>query len=418
MKFKWVILFLLMPLLCQSQNNRIDSLTKALASLTDSGSVDCLNKLSAEYYINALAETYYNVHTDAAVSYAKLAYNQAVKIRYNKGIAEALQNLGEIARDRGYFADAENYFHQSIPLFKKIQALEKYSWANITLGWCLHMQCKFSEAKLSYERAMPYYIYTDNKERQSMLLRLTSYTYSIRGYNEKAFEHMLQAIKLTFKIKDVRGVVSSPENMGILYKDAGEPEKALVYFRLAAQNARTIKQPVRYYRLMGDICVLTSQPDSAIYYYRESHKFVEQVTSDTIIRKRDLANESVSIGEVYLKQQKYHQAIEQLKQSLQFFEKGNNRNVIMRVLRGLARCYQMQQNIPLSFLYAKQLFATAQETGSRPFLRDAYELYWNLYDRQGKTDSAYKYNLKFIAIKDSILRDEYLRNIALSEMKC
>lgn len=44
-------------------------------------------------------------------------------------------------------------------------------------------------------------------------------------------------------------------------------------------------------------------------------------------------------------------------------------------------------------------------------------MYWEIYDRQGKTYNAYKYNLKYIAIKDSILSDEYRRNIALSEMR-
>ncbi len=58
MKFKWVILFLLIPALSQSQNLRKDSLTKLLPSLKGSTRIDCLNKLSVEYYINALSETY------------------------------------------------------------------------------------------------------------------------------------------------------------------------------------------------------------------------------------------------------------------------------------------------------------------------------------------------------------------------
>ena len=228
MTFKWMILFFFLPVVCWSQNNEIDSLTKLLHSLTGSNRIDCLNKLSTEYYINALPETYYNVKTDTAILLASQAYNEAVKVHYNKGLAEALQNLGEIARDRGDFIAAENYFRQSIPLFEKVHAPEKYSWANLTLGWSLYCQCKFTEAKLAYEKAMPYYIHIDNKERQSMLLRLISYTYSSRGYNEKAFENMLQAIRITYKIGDSRGMVSSPSSMGLLYKNAGENETALV----------------------------------------------------------------------------------------------------------------------------------------------------------------------------------------------
>jgi len=415
MKFSWIIL-LLIPVLSQSQNYRIDSLTNLLQYLKDSSRIDCLNNVSVEYYINALSETYHNVQTDSAISFASQAFTEAMKIHYTKGIAEALQNLGEIARDRGDFIAGENYFRRSIPLFEKIHALEKYSWANLTLGWCLHRQCKFSDAKLAYERAMLYYTTTENKEKQSMLLRLISYTYSERGYNEKAFENVLQAIRITYKISDARGVISSPQKVGVLYRDAGEPETALTYFRLAAQNAKPTN-PVRYNKLMGDISMLLHQLDSAIYYYKESHNYVNLITTDTIIRKRDLSHKSLTIGEVYLKQHKYDLAIEEFKHALQFFEKGNDRYGVLRILSALARCYQKQENFTTSFLYAKHLLGLAKETGARPFVRDAYELYWEIYDRQGKTDSAYKYSLKYIAIKDSILSDNYRRNIALTEMR-
>ena len=191
MKFKWLMLLLFPPFFCLSQRNHIDSLKKLLPSLKDSSRIDCLNKLSVEYYINALNEIYTNVQTDTAILFASQAHVEATRISYIRGVGEALQNLGEIARDRGNFIVAENYFRRSIPLFEEIHAMEKYSWANLTLGWSLHKQCKFSDAKLAYERAMPYYIIADNKERQSMLLRLISYTYGERGYNEKAFENML-----------------------------------------------------------------------------------------------------------------------------------------------------------------------------------------------------------------------------------
>ncbi|MEP6677458.1 MAG: histidine kinase [Ferruginibacter sp.] len=415
MKFKWLIFLLLIPVLSQSQSHRIDSLATLLPSLKDSSRVDCLNKLSLEYYVNALSETYINVQTDTAISFASRAYHESINIHYKNGVAEALQNLGEIARDRGDYITAENYFRKSVPLFEEINATEKFSWANVTLGWSYFNQGRFLDAKLAYERARPYYIKVDNKEKQSIIFRLISSTYSSRGFNEKAFENTLQAIRITYK-SDARGVISSPENMANLYKNAGEPETALTYFRLAAKNAKATN-PVRYNRLMGDISMLLNQLDSAIYYYKESHNYVNLMTSDTIMRKRDLCYKSLYFGEIYLRQHKYDLAIEQLKDPLQFFEKGNERNGVMRALRLLARCYQTEQNFTTSFLYAKRLFEMAQETGARPFLRDAYELFWQMYDRRGKSDSAYKYNLKYIAIKDSILSDEYRRNIALSEMR-
>lgn len=258
MKLKWLIQFLLIPFISLCQSSPIDSLKKILTSLKDSSRIDCLNKLALEYYKNALPETYINVQTDSVVSFASQAFGEAEKINYTKGIADALQNLGEVARDRNDFVTAEKYLRQSVHLFQKIYALERYSWANLTLGWSLHVQCKFSEAKSAYERAVPFCIAANNKERQSMLLRLISYTYGVPGFNEKAFEYMLKAIRITFIIHDARGVISSPQNMANIYKYAGDKATALTYFRLAAQNAKS-NNPVRYNRLLGDICSLLTR---------------------------------------------------------------------------------------------------------------------------------------------------------------
>ncbi len=417
MKYRWVISLLLIPLFSLSQSRQIDSLKKVLLISSDTATIDCLNKLSSEYYINALNEIYTYVQTDTARLFALEAYEQTTVINYNEGMAEALQNLGEIERDRGNFIAAEDYLRRASSLFEKIHSLKKMSWSYLTLGWSLFMQAKFLEAKASYEKALPYFLDTDNKERQSMLYRVISYTYTAQGYNEKAFEYMLKAIRITQKIDDFRGSVSSPQALGFLYQNAGQLETALAYYRLAAQNAKTKDQPVRYNSIMGSICVLVNQLDSGIYYYRQSYKFVEMRTPDSSIRKRALIHQNVNIGVIYLKQKKYDQAIALFMRSLQFFEKGNEQRSVMWVLQNIANSYQMQRQISASFLYAKRLSEIAQATQARPVIRDCYELYWKLYSLQKKTDSAYKYYLKYIAVKDSILKDEYLRNIALSEMK-
>lgn len=411
-----MILWLLLPVLSHSQSHTIDSLRLLLPSLKGSSRIDCLNKLSSLYYINALAETYLNVHTDTAIMLATNAYNEAQKIRYTRGIAEALQNLGEIARDRNDFRAAERYFRQSIPLFEQLNEQDKYGWANITFGYSNYQQGRYAAARLAYERAITSFVKTGNKEKQSIALRLISSTYSLRGYNEKAFENTRQAIEITNKINDTRGVMSSPENMGMLYRDAGQTDVAVSYFRLAASKAKNTN-PVRYYRLMGDIAVMLNRLDSAVYYFTESHRQVTLATDDGTVIDRDLAYKNLYIADVLLKQHRYKDALEKLQKTLLFFERGNCVNGATRVLRSMASCYLEQGNLSRAYVYAKRFLLLGEQSEARPFIRDAYEIYSKIYDRQGRIGEAYKYHLKFIAIKDSIQSDEYRRNIALSDMR-
>src|SRR3989337_1081562 len=105
--FKYILTFLIYSsfiLFCQAQGSirqqeeqiyhqhrlqrtRIDSLQKILLTATDTAKVNCLNRLSPEYYIFS---------TDTAWNCATEAYNLAVKINFTKGMAEGLLNLANI----------------------------------------------------------------------------------------------------------------------------------------------------------------------------------------------------------------------------------------------------------------------------------------------------------------------------------
>ncbi|MBC7848786.1 MAG: histidine kinase [Chitinophagaceae bacterium] len=417
MKFKCVILFLLIDHLSLAQVNKIDSLKNKLVTLTGTERVDCLNKLSLEHYVQALAGTFHNVQTDSAERFASAAYREATEIAYRKGIAAALQNLGEIARDRSDFITSEYYVRQAAVIYEELHASKELSWTYVPLGWSFHCQARYEEARKTYEKGLPYLIATGNNERLGMFYRLISYTYSAQGYNEKAFENMSQAIRISERINDVRGSVSAPQNAGILYKDAGEVEIALSYYRQAAANAKSNNQPVLFHRMMAQIYEYTEQHDSAIYYCNQAIYYVRAATADTIIRKKERLDHSMRIAEIYIKQKYYDKAIAILKESIPFYEKGNDKVKLMRVLLAMARAQEFKNNVDSSFAYTSWLDTIATAAGARPFIRDCYELYWKLYDRRGNTDSAYRYYVKFIGLKESILKDQYLRNIALAAMR-
>ncbi|MEO7046771.1 MAG: tetratricopeptide repeat protein, partial [Ferruginibacter sp.] len=123
MKYWWLTLLLLIPLFSLSQTRQIDSLKKVLLILKNTAKVDCLNKLSSAYFINALNENYDYVQTDTARLFALDAYEKAVLLNYDMGMAQALQNLGEIERDRNNFIAAEDYLRKALSLFEKVHAV-------------------------------------------------------------------------------------------------------------------------------------------------------------------------------------------------------------------------------------------------------------------------------------------------------
>lgn len=394
----------------QAQRERIDSLYKILITANDTTKVNCLNRLSPEYYL---------FNTDTAWNCASEAYALAVKINFTSGIAESLQNFGQITQERGDVSGAEKYFRRVPDLYKKIHALKEYNKAIRTLGYNLLLRLRYDEARALFEKNLTYYQGVADEVGLAYTYRVIGKSYDDQGYYEKAFEYFRKDLEISLKIEEDRSRRSlfmwGNYYMAGLYKDVGDNQTALAYYRLSAARAKENELPDLYNSRMGDIYVLVHNYDSARYHFELAHDLISLRLVDPVIRKTFLWDPDMDIGETYLAQKKYDKALRYCINPLQFsFPVGP---ITMRVLYDVTKIYEGQKKFAQSFHYAKLLLDVAQTSGARQYIRDGFELYWRLYDQQGKTDSAYRYHLLYIAMKDSLARDVQLRNMALAEMK-
>lgn len=395
----------------QAQRKRIDSLQQLLNSADDTTRINCLNRLSPEYYL---------FNTDTAWNYATESYNLAVKINFTKGMAESQLNLAQITQEQGNVSGAEKYFRQIPDLYIKSHDLKGYNYAVYKLSYNLKLQLKFAEARALAENNLAYYESMGDKVNLVYTYKLFGDTYHQQGNYEKAFGYFRQAMIIIQKNKDAEGPRRNQymwTNLYIadMYRDAGDLETALSYYQLSAAKAKENQLPDMFNSRMGDTYLMKHNYDSARYYYELAHHLISLRLVDTVIRKFFLADPLINIGETYLAQKQYDKAIEYLKVPFQYSFPANF--LTLRVLYDIARAYQGQKKFAQSFRYARQLMSIAQTTKSRQYVRDGFELYWRLFDVQNKTDSAYKYHLLYSAMNDSIARDVQLRNMAVDEMK-
>jgi len=91
---------------------------------------------------------------------------------------------------------------------------------------------------------------------------------------------------------------------------------------------------------------------------------------------------------------------------LAMHRKLNDRNEIKRVLLDIAKIYFALNNNKAALRYARESLDLSLETKSRQFIRDGYEVFYLVFDRMHKADSAYLYYQKFIAIKEIVVSDQ------------
>jgi len=98
---KICILFLLLPLLLHSQNNKTDSLQSFLITATDTSRVNALN---------ALAKAYQQLDIEKSFQYASEAKSTAEKIHYTKGKVIALCYIGVYYLYKGEDEKVNNFY--------------------------------------------------------------------------------------------------------------------------------------------------------------------------------------------------------------------------------------------------------------------------------------------------------------------
>ena len=148
----------------------------------------------------------------------------------------------------------------------------------------------------------------------------------------------------------------------------------------------------------AELFSLLHQYDSAWHYY---HLF-----DTTRVTDKDLRVYLVSTGETYLLQKDYERALQNFLRGLAMHRKLNDRNEIKRVLLDIAKTYFALNDNKAALQYAREGLDLSLQTKSRQFIRDGYQVFYLVYDRLHKADSAYVYYQKYIAIKDIVVSDQ------------
>src|SRR5262249_476704 len=158
---------------------------------------------------------------------------------------------------------------------------------------------------------------------------------------------------------DAKNAIYSPRIMGQLYERAGDHEKALYYYRKAAEaEAQHYKFPEEIYENLAKTFANLRSYDSANYYHKLARKQFRTGIYD--------------LACIYMNQKRFDLAIPDLKEFLEIKRQQHDNNQVMFILENLGNCYQGLNQYASSFPYANELLELASRTGSRSFKQSGY----------------------------------------------
>ncbi len=412
MKYRWVIFLLLIPLLSLTQSRQIDSLKKVLPFLKDTARIDCLNELGFEFSSQHLSESKYQ-QTDTALFYTLQAQHESQRLHYLRGIGEAFQNRGTIEEGRGNFKSAEYYTRKALLILQKERTQAKYHKGCIFLGWCLYNRGFFEQSNIVCKREIPYYKAIKDTVHLTMLYRMIGRNYDALGNSQTAFAYFQKNFTIQKKSEDVWGKVMTPTFKALIYLSAGDTANAIFYRKQAA--ASLLNQHVSlvaYAQQMAAVYRLQKKYDSALLEMRENIVYIQSSNTDSLHRKAALMTSYSDLIDIFFSLKKFDSAIIYGKQLIPFLKSGDNIVGLMPILKTVAAAYNLKKENSNALFYTNKLLAYAQRGGATRFVRDGYQLLWQIYKDRHKANLSDKYHLKYSLLNDSLESNKYISQAA------
>ena len=362
-------LILLYALLLSKIGFAQDAYTDSLKSVLESSKEDT-NKVQT---LIALGQDAWAYDPQEGIRYSLAAQYLADKLDYKKGVSQAFKDVGIGHYFQGEYMVAIEYWQLSLEAYESIGNYEGVANLQSNIGA----------------------------------------VYSVIGDEARAIEYYLKSLRTSEEINNPNRIATALQNIGAIYSlkpttYARAKEyywRALPYGKESGNNT-TLGNILSN---LGEIHFRTNDYDSALYYFKES-----------LVPNKGTSALSYSLtymGRIYADRDDFQEAIRLHDEAISSAEDLNAKLELSIALIGLASTY-MKQGYPTRAIEkledAQQI---AKDIGSLDQIKESYEGLSDAYALAADFQNAYRYEVLFADLKDTIYSettDEKIKGLQFS----
>ena len=403
--------FSLFSLLCFSEEIKlVDSLNKELNKFHDykkelgSKAIPLMDSTVANIYYELFKAWDGNV--DSELLYCERLKSISERIGYKKGLGKYYNGLGLFYMNNGrnYPLAEENYL-KALKIRTEIGDLDGVGWTYNNMGLMYGGEGNVLESIKSHTKAIKVREEIGDKKGMMVSLWKRSGGLAILGNYPEVLKDCFYALKLANEIDYKEGIAGAYYGIGGIYELEGNYNEALKYYIESSKIevkrgdwisiSGTYENLAKVYLLKGDT-VEALKKYSDLSMLIEAHQLGPWKT----------INVNNNIGNINFDQGNYDEALKHFFVSRRVGEELKNKHNNSIVGIEIAKVYYKQDKYHEALDYLKNALVDARETGFKDGIKDVYKLLSDIYSKQNNFKAAYDYQIMYQETKDSILNIE------------
>jgi len=367
-------------------------------------------KGEAEAIKNIGGAHYYLTNYDAAVEYLIQSLKLRKQIGDKKDIINALNNLGIVQASLNNYEQALNYYLESMEIESEIGNNVGIAGSLNNIGMIYEKLSDYHKALEYFRRSEQIYNEIGNKYGQALTLANIGSIFRVLTNYDKAIEYLLRALKIHEETENKDGLASTLGNIGMIYDDIGERDKALDYYHRSLKMEEELGNQIGIAGILNNIGIIyddMKQYVMAIEYYINSHDIYKKISN-----QNGVADASNNIGVAYKNQKKYDEALKYLEESLTFYKIIGRKKGIAATLNNIATVYKETKRYSQALDYFNKALVIVKEIEVRDLQIEIYENISDIYAAKNNFETSLRYYKIYSSIKDSIFSKERMEIIS------
>ena len=307
-----------------------DSLMTLLKSTSaDTAKIDIYFALYASFLANDTTKAYY--YSNEALSLSK-------KINDTRRMSKAYLNLAYLFRINRKFPEAEAVLSQMETEFKNLKGFAMDPLFYQERGTLFYLQGDYVGATRNFLKALNSYTNNNDSLGIAEANNKLGNVYWVSKKYDKALEYFQKALKIVKNTDNYRYISRFLGNIGLIYRAKGDYKKALDYYNQSLELNRKTGNKFDASIDLGNIAVLylkMNDSETALKYYKESYKISTEI-DDQI----GVLYTKHGMGSIYVENGRYREALALFGEALKLARQLNNREEIKNIYESLADTYE------------------------------------------------------------------------------